>query len=194
METAGINSLSLDDRKNSLVIYINTPLETRIKRMKERGWDNEKIQERIAEDVKKFKDFKDYDLEISSETFVESNMIEFYKKDDVIKLLIDWGDLKKVGLEKIKSIKPGHGPCCTCQICGYHHDDCVCNHNEMVDQINNKFKVYDFNFKEEIDESEIDRNPIKEEEKLISEKIKEIKEESQKPKRYIISSKLNPVD
>lgn len=24
------------------------------------------------------------------------------------------------------AIKPGHGPCCTCQICGRHYDDCIC--------------------------------------------------------------------
>ena len=23
-------------------------------------------------------------------------------------------------------IEPHHGPCCTCQVCGYNHDECIC--------------------------------------------------------------------
>jgi len=30
--------------------------------------------------------------------------------------------------------KPGHGPCCTCQTCGYHHDDCVCWLSENLEE------------------------------------------------------------
>ena len=26
--------------------------------------------------------------------------------------------------------KPGHGPCCTCQSCGYDYDNCVCQYSE----------------------------------------------------------------
>ena len=25
-----------------------------------------------------------------------------------------------------KKRKPTHGPCCTCQTCGWHYDDCIC--------------------------------------------------------------------
>jgi len=32
--------------------------------------------------------------------------------------------------------KPTHGPCCTCQTCGHHHDDCVCNYNELLRIVN----------------------------------------------------------
>jgi guanylate kinase len=39
METDGIKHINTEDRKDSLVIYVNTPLVIRIKRMKERGWD-----------------------------------------------------------------------------------------------------------------------------------------------------------
>lgn len=67
METDGINKIKPEDRKNSLVIFINTPIGTRIKRMKERGWNNEKIYERVLIDQKKFKDFNNYDIEIMSE-------------------------------------------------------------------------------------------------------------------------------
>ena len=40
---------------------------------------------------------------------------------------------------------PGHGPCCTCQTCGYDYDDCVCGFSEyfedawdLVDIMTNK--------------------------------------------------------
>lgn len=59
---------------------------------------------------------------------------------DVVKLLLEYSDcgIQKelfVGGKLIKGdfIKPGHGSCCTCQICGHHHDDCICYHNEFVD-------------------------------------------------------------
>lgn len=66
METNGIGHIEPKDRKDCLIIYVNTPLDVRMKRMKERGWDNGKILERIKIDEKKFKDFKDYDFGISS--------------------------------------------------------------------------------------------------------------------------------
>ena len=37
--------------------------------------------------------------------------------------------------EQITPIKPGHGSCCTCQTCGRFHDDCVCGHNEFIDEV-----------------------------------------------------------
>lgn len=70
METDGIGHIKKEDRKDCLVIYVNTPNDVRIVRMVERGWDDKKIQERFNVDCKKFDDFKDYDLEISSETQV----------------------------------------------------------------------------------------------------------------------------
>jgi guanylate kinase len=73
METDGVNNIDKKDRKHCLVIYINTPLEIRYKRMKLRGWNEEKINERIEIDKKKFKNFTNYDLEISSQTNEEFN-------------------------------------------------------------------------------------------------------------------------
>ncbi len=35
--------------------------------------------------------------------------------------------------QKIKKIKPGHGNCCTCQTCGFFHDDCVCWENDRIE-------------------------------------------------------------
>ena len=31
--------------------------------------------------------------------------------------------------------KPTHGPCCTCQRCGQHYDDCRCDLDEAADEI-----------------------------------------------------------
>lgn len=73
METDGIQHIKLEDREHSLVIYVNTPNDVRIVRMVERGWDDKKIQERFNVDQKKFSEFKNYDLEISSVTQNISN-------------------------------------------------------------------------------------------------------------------------
>lgn len=67
METDGINKIKPEDRPNCLVIFVNTPTDTRIKRMKERNWDNDKIYERLLIDQKKFTDFVNFDIEISSD-------------------------------------------------------------------------------------------------------------------------------
>jgi guanylate kinase len=72
METDGIKHITTEDRKNSLVIYVNTPYDVRLKRMRERGWDDTKILERVKIDINKFghsylDHFKDFDIEISSQ-------------------------------------------------------------------------------------------------------------------------------
>ncbi len=66
METEGIRNIKPEDRKDSLIIYVNTPRYIRYKRMRQRGWDKEKIDERLAVDDKKFIGFVDYDFQISS--------------------------------------------------------------------------------------------------------------------------------
>lgn len=49
--------------------------------------------------------------------------------------------------QKINKIKPGHGNCCTCQTCGYGHDECVCSENidveicEYVEQLQETIKT-----------------------------------------------------
>jgi len=62
-------------------------------------------------------------------------MKNLVRLNDVIELLIEEGELKDK--EKIAIVKPTHGNCCTCQDCGYPHDECVCWHNELLDKINN---------------------------------------------------------
>ena len=57
-------------------------------------------------------------------------------KEKLIEYLVQQGYLiPEYGYKKVPSRKPGHGSCCTCQTCGQHHDDCVCNHNEWIDKI-----------------------------------------------------------
>jgi guanylate kinase len=68
METDGIKHIKPGDRKDCFVIFVNTPSAIRKERMLQRGWSDERIFERIAVDLKKFSDFVDYDLQISSET------------------------------------------------------------------------------------------------------------------------------
>lgn len=41
--------------------------------------------------------------------------------------------------EKLKAClrghkKPGHGPCCTCQRCGRHYDECRCDLDDFLDE------------------------------------------------------------
>lgn len=39
----------------------------------------------------------------------------------------NWNPNKSI----IERQTPAHGSCCTCQECGRHYDDCVCEHNEI---------------------------------------------------------------
>jgi len=57
------------------------------------------------------------------------------KRDDVLKLLVDENIL--MGYELIKTRKPTHGTCCTCQNCGEGYDDCICDHNEVLGKLLN---------------------------------------------------------
>ena len=36
------------------------------------------------------------------------------------------------GCEFIAPVKPHHGSCCCCMTCGQGHDECVCQHNELL--------------------------------------------------------------
>ncbi len=59
--------------------------------------------------------------------------MSYWKMSEVIELLHRLEILNyDRGFQIIKPIKPRHGSCCTCQECGYFHDECVCEHNEIV--------------------------------------------------------------
>lgn len=38
--------------------------------------------------------------------------------------------------------KPTHGPCCTCQACGQHYDDCRCHLDDVADQLETEHKAH----------------------------------------------------
>ena len=37
---------------------------------------------------------------------------------------------EKKCIRKHEKIRPTHGSCCTCQICGQDHDECICQYFE----------------------------------------------------------------
>jgi len=77
---------------------------------------------------------------------MERNLV---KLEDVIEVLIDEGSL--LGKEEASFIKPGHGPCCTCQTCGYNYDDCVCDHNELLNKLKKLKRFSEFSFDQTMD-------------------------------------------
>lgn len=58
-------------------------------------------------------------------------------REELMDKLIELGHLQSY--DKIERVRPGHGYCCTCQDCGFAHEDCVCGHNELLDAVNEIF-------------------------------------------------------
>ena len=52
------------------------------------------------------------------------------ERDRALELLAEFTDWSP-GQGVLPQRSPGHGPCCTCQACGHHHDECVCEHNAI---------------------------------------------------------------
>ena len=52
---------------------------------------------------------------------------------DVLKTLKQLGVINSIEIKSFR--KPTHGECCTCQDCGYYHDECVCLDNEIITTI-----------------------------------------------------------
>ena len=68
-------------------------------------------------------------------------MTQYINLNDVVDILAEYSDYNKNrGLNIADKRKPTHGSCCTCQECGYDHDDCVCLHNEIVTMLKLKIK------------------------------------------------------
>ena len=49
---------------------------------------------------------------------------------DVLITLYDLEIIKTISIQPI--LKPMHGSCCTCQDCGWYHDECVCEDNKII--------------------------------------------------------------
>jgi hypothetical protein len=47
----------------------------------------------------------------------------------------------KPGIGIVPPTKAYHGSCCCCQVCGRHHDDCVCEHNEIETKYGNVLRA-----------------------------------------------------
>lgn len=60
----GISNLKPEDRVNSLIIYIDTPEDIRIKRLTERLMSGDSLERRLLADHEDFENFSDYDLKI----------------------------------------------------------------------------------------------------------------------------------
>ena len=69
MTPKGVEAINPIHRKHCTIIYLDIPIETRTKRLKDRGDLNDKIQRRIDADEIDFKDFKDYDILINNSNF-----------------------------------------------------------------------------------------------------------------------------
>lgn len=64
-------------------------------------------------------------------------MIKNIAQDTLVDFLIRIGYLRCNHF--IEPIKPRHGNCCTCQKCGRFHDECVCEHNDLLEDIQRLF-------------------------------------------------------
>lgn len=60
-------------------------------------------------------------------------------RKNLVGYLINYGILK--GDKIFENEKPTHGTCCTCQECGRNYDDCVCESNKILTEINKIFSV-----------------------------------------------------
>jgi hypothetical protein len=67
-------------------------------------------------------------------SFIKKTLAQ-YKREIREKLI---GEVRKYFKEEygvkndiVTHKKPEHGNCCTCQTCGYYHEDCVCESNRV---------------------------------------------------------------
>ena len=68
---------------------------------------------------------------------MSNKLDELVSKRQIIQMLIDDGELKGFETLPKDTSKTDRCGCCYCSDCKYHHDDCVCVHNEYLKQILN---------------------------------------------------------
>ena len=62
--------------------------------------------------------------------------MQYVLLQDVLKLMVEYGGLIEPVLEyKSHSSHKAGCSCCYCSVCRHHHDDCVCIHNQAVEDI-----------------------------------------------------------
>ena len=84
MTPKGISKLKPEDRKESVVVYLNIDEETRKKRLEERR-DADDVTRRLQADFQDFHDFTDFDCEIKDSNFTdigEIGNVYFYTNHD----------------------------------------------------------------------------------------------------------------
>lgn len=79
-EPNGVSLLSEDERKECVVIYINIDEDIRRKRMSGRKKNDDDIERRIDSDRKDFENFTDYDIVVSDENFICSDVLKEIEK------------------------------------------------------------------------------------------------------------------
>jgi guanylate kinase len=69
MTPTGSSHITEEDRKDSMIIYLDMPMDKRIQRLTERVMPGDSIQRRILADEEDFKDFNNYDIRITNDDF-----------------------------------------------------------------------------------------------------------------------------
>jgi len=67
------------------------------------------------------------------QTEQKQNLNYDLKTQDVLDILVELGVIGSTEIQKFR--KPTHGTCCTCQDCGWYHDECICGDNEIIEAI-----------------------------------------------------------
>lgn len=84
MTPKGISKLKPEDRRESVIVYLNIDEDTRRRRLEERG-DADDIKRRLEADFQDFHNFSDFDFEIKDPAFTdigEIGNISFYTSHD----------------------------------------------------------------------------------------------------------------
>jgi guanylate kinase len=76
MTPKGISSLKEEDRKESIIIYINADEETRRARLSQRK-DSDDVERRIKADEEDFENFRDYDVIVNNSRDREEEIRNF---------------------------------------------------------------------------------------------------------------------
>ena len=83
MTPKGIAKVKPEDRKESVILYINIDEETRRKRLESRR-DADTVNRRLEADFADFKDFTDFDFEIKDSNFTDigdTGNVYYYTKE-----------------------------------------------------------------------------------------------------------------
>jgi guanylate kinase len=81
MTPKGVSSLKKGDRKNSIVVYVDSDEDSRRSRLLERK-DADDVERRIDADEEDFKDFNDFDITINN-----SNKSESDSQEDIVSFI-----------------------------------------------------------------------------------------------------------